>query len=355
MARLALMVTVAVLPAFVAAGGGSPAPAEDATLRVTVAVECDRAALEVGTPATVHVVLHNLTDRPLVVPDWTRHPAVLRVGLQLSLETGAAAEVPGGAPALPAARTKADFRPLPPGHTEFAMPVTPMLAGYGMAWAVFAAPTADYVDADGTRVRFADAWTGRAFGRTPVTVASDMTEAMALTYAQHMATVVDAAAEAEAREAALESASRARHVFAARFVRDAYLALEPGPLKWAALDRLLALATFGTAYEAVPVLAAAMTSRDVPAGRRMAILEWLAKLLAAEGRQLLAGQVPHRYAEPLLAQMRDAVRRLATDPDAALATGARAVIESWTRPAPGGPNAAPLAPAEAVSNRGGNS
>ncbi len=324
--------TAAVL-ALVACAAGAARGEGGEPVRVAVGFAEDAPEPAVGTKLPVVILVHNASDRPWKVLDWAKNPKALEPHVFIAPAPVAPKQEP--LPELARNQWVASsddwFRDLPPGDTRLSIDVVPMLAGWLHVAATLQSTTALVVDENGPTRRLDGVWLGRTTGQVRVHVPDEVPPERAKRYEAARRALLDASKPDEVRREVLDAVAAERHLFAARFLRDVYPALPPGPLQNAALAHLVALAKFGTGYEAVPVLLVAAGRPTAPGDVRLAILEFLRTLLGARGRQTLAGQMAYTHPEPLLDQARGTIRRLVTDPDAAVAARARKIVERWER------------------------
>ncbi|HOM18157.1 MAG TPA: substrate-binding domain-containing protein, partial [Thermoguttaceae bacterium] len=80
------------------------------------------------------------------------------------------------------------------------------------------------------------------------------------------------------RLAELDKVANQRHYFAARFVHDIWQKGEPGPVKEAALNHLVSLLEYGTAYESLPDLLKVLKDSQTPLPIRLRILDFIGKM-----------------------------------------------------------------------------
>ncbi len=333
-ALYAFVLTALAAPAVAAARPGGP----EGPIRIGLLVDAKTGRLEVGEATTVRLVIRNTGPGPVRIVDWTRNPRTLELALRITdrpsvpAAAGASAEAPAvAARSTWAAPSKDWFLELAPGETVVERTLTPLVPGWAEASARLASTTELYRDASGDEVTLPGAWLGQASASVRLPVSGEMPDALKARYEAHRKRVTDPSVPVGERTRLLAEAAAGRHYFAARFVREVYQALAPGPVRAAALEHLVELATFGTAYEAMPVLVGAMTSGETPTETRLALVDWVAGVLARRGVQPVADQAVHVYAEPLRDQARSALRRLVFDGDAAVAARAREVVESWEK------------------------
>ena len=316
-----------------AAGAKQPQETPPKPIEVSVVVD-DQDGVYVGRTVTVHVVVRNTTAGPLMVLDWEKLSPPSRdqmVSLQVRVWDYPGQNSPlggrGSAGFFASTWTKDHYRALPPGETVIERSFVPMLPGRARIRGDFCNSHNTFWPAHPREkeVKWGNAWVGRAFDTTAVSVADRLAAEDQERYAGYRLTLQDPATSPEEKLKALAEVAGEKHYFAARFVRETYDAAEPGRVKEAALRHLVDLAMFGTAYESFPLLVKVMADEKTPPEIRKTLIGWMGDVLARGGRQNLAEQAFHQYPEPLQQEARQAVQRLARDRDPAISAQAREV------------------------------
>jgi len=296
-------------------------------LKVAIEAVDVRAGVYVGTPLRLKVILHNTTDKPLLIQDWDKGPHVLILSVCTKDYPGQSGGSWGpigfGRPRVAMPRLGPILRPLPSGETLVERSVTPMIPGRVRIAVQVWCPPRKFWQEKGVE----NVWNGRVYGETVVVVPTQMAPEMKERYAGLRKELEDAQVGAERKIKILAEMAADRHYFAAHFIRDAYETLEPGRVKEAALEHLVDLAQFGTAYESFPLLVEVMADEKTPQETRKTLIGWMGDVLARGGRQNLAGQAFHQYPEPLQQEVRQAIKLLARDRNPLIAAKAREVLK----------------------------
>jgi len=325
---------VAALAALGAAAATDPVTAREADpVGLTVTIASDRGRVNVGEPMAVRIIITNREKAPVEVVDWEKNVQGLVTALRIEPVPGQPTRFPPAhrMPNLWAAPAKDWFRTLPPGETVLDRSIVPLVPGWATVTVTFSSTTELYRDPSGREQRVAGAWLGAVSGQARVEVSSEMPEAMKKQCEAIRRRATDPKLTDDDRIGAVAEAAAGKDYFAARCVQELYQALAPGPVKQAALAQLAALAKFGTAYDAMPLLVEAMGSGATPQAVRLDLVAWVEAVLAASGRADVGDQAVHVYPEPLRTQARDVLRRMVADPDAEVAARARQVVEGWEK------------------------
>jgi len=320
------------------AGAEQPQEHPPKPIEVSVVVD-DQDGVYVGQTVSVRVVVRNTTAGPLMVLDWEKlSPSTrnLMVPLQVTAMDYPGQNKPrsimgGGAGFFASTWSKDHYRALPPGETVIERSFAPMLPGRARIRASFRNSHNAFWESRTLReikeVNWENGWVGSAFDTTAVSVADRLAAEDQERYAGYRRTLQDPSTFPEEKLKVLSEVVAERHYFAARFIRDAYEAFEPGPVKEAALEHLVDLAQFGTAYESFPLLVEVMADEKTPQEIRKTLIGWMGDVLARGGRQNLAGQAFHQYPEPLQQEARQAIKLLARDRNPLIAAKAREVLK----------------------------
>ena len=332
-AILAILVTCG-LTARAGAQKTPPKPIE-----VSVVVD-EQDGVYVGRSVPVRVVVRNTTAGPLMVLDWEKlspPPRDQMVSLQIRVWDYPGQNRPQGgigttAGFFASTWTKDHYRALPPGETVIELSFTPMLPGrarirgdfcnsHNIFWYESAPREVEEGKWENGRV-------GRAFDTINVSVADRLSAEDQERYDGYRRTLQDPETSADEKLKTLAEVAGEKHYFAARFIREAYDAAEPGRVKEAALRHLVDLAVFGTAYESFSLLVEVMADERTPQEIRKTLMKWMGDVLARRGRQNLADQAYHEYPEPLQQAARQAIQRLVQDQNPSIAAKAQEVLKA---------------------------
>jgi hypothetical protein len=320
-----------------AAGAEQPQETPPKPIEVSVVVD-EQDGVFVGRTVPVRVVVRNTTAGPLMVLDWEKLPSLRddMVPLRVTIWDYPGQNRPRGGRGTTAGFfgstwTKDHYRALPPGETVIERSFVPMLPGRARIRGDFCNSHNIFYTFPENRtrekeVKWENAWVGRAFDTTDVSVADRQSAEDQERYDGYRLTLQDPATSADEKLKILAEVAGEKHYFAARFIRETYDAAEPGRVKEAALRHLVDLAMFGTAYESFPLLVKVMEQDDAPQNIRLTLLEWIGKVLA-RGYQELAEQAFHRYPEPLQEEARQAIGRLAQGRNPLVAAKAQEVLK----------------------------
>lgn len=325
--------TLALALAAPAVAAIAPRPEKPRPVDLAVAIVSERGQVYVGEAVPVRIAIRNTTASPVLVVDWEKNPASLRLAVTIT------ASQPRPGRDLPDERlvnlwtapAKDWFRALAPGDTVLERTVTPLVPGWADAAATLTSSTALYREPGGEEKKVEGVWLGAAGASARFLVSPEMGPEMKARYEAHRRRLADPSVPIPERRRLLEEIAAEKHCFAARLLAEVWQSSAEAPVREAALAHLLVLARLGTAYETFPVLINALASDRTPGPLRLGLLEWLSEVLAGGGRIDVAGQAVHVVPEPLRTQARDVIRRLVADPDAAVAARARQTIESWEK------------------------
>jgi len=295
----------------IAATGGWP---QKGPVRVSLSWPDPTAAIYVGEPTQVRAVIENIGEGAVVVLDWEKYPDV--VGLDMVFVADGDERQPDryrfrlarGRPFL-----RGEFRSLNPGKATIERTLTPMLTGRFRVVANVEFPT-DRWGMPGNEGRWENGVCGKFHVWLAGETSSEMSPAMKKRLDSARMRLGDSALTVAEKKTVLANVAEERHIFAARFLRDVFLAPEsPACVKDSALAHLVVLAKFGTAYESMPLLLKAMLDEGTPTEVRISILEWVSQILQRQGRQLLADQLSYEYPKALQARALEAIQRMSSD------------------------------------------
>ena len=303
-------------------------------LKVSIEAADVQAGVYVGKPLHLKVILHNTTDKPLLIQDWEKCPHVITLQMATKDYPGRSGVSWGP---IGFGRTlvgRGVLKSLPPGETVVERFITfsgntivertviPMIPG-DVRIAVQVWCPANVL---GETKEEKASWQGKAQDHMGVFISAEMSAEMKTRYEEYRAEIERPTVSVKKELEILVAVAEEKHYFAARFIRETYDAAEPGRVKEAALRHLVDLAMFGTAYESFPVLVKVMEQEDAPQDIRLTLLGWIGEVLARQGYQGLAEQAFHRYPEPLQEEARQAIQRLAQDRNPFVAAKAQEVL-----------------------------
>jgi hypothetical protein len=338
---LALVASTCALAPEVAGGTGQK-PLEGLKIEVTVAES--KPSYFVGDTLTVQVAFVNVSDHALVVRDWTRRdpdeagkqdllkPKLMMKGKEYFRTGGYGGTVGGPAvasefitldPGKRLAVGSGSFLLLLPGQAEVA-------AGYSNE-----SKGPDRISTQGgisgyETVPMPNVWVGSVSGSVEISISHEVSPAMKARYDAAAETLADARLDVKTRLAALDKVAAEKNLFAARFVRKVWQEAQDPALKVAALDRLLGLLEFGTAYEALPDALKLLKDDTTPSEARKRILDMTATWRLGGGLvgltigENLAG---YRMPPELVKETMDVLKSLSTGRDPDLAAKAREILK----------------------------
>ncbi|MGB2614458.1 MAG: hypothetical protein WBD63_01090 [Phycisphaerae bacterium] len=293
------------------------------SLKVAIEAVNVRAGVYVGKPLHLKVILHNTTDKSLLIQDWEKCLHVINLRLDTKDYPGQSGGRWGpigfGRPRL----WRGGLRSLPPGETVVERSITPMIPG-DLRIAVQVWCPANVL---GETKEEKASWQGKAQDHMGVFISAEMSAEMKTRHEDCRAEIERPTVPVEKKLEILAAVAEEKHYFAARFIRETYDAAEPGRVKEAALRHLVDLAMFGTAYESFPLLVKVMEQDDAPQDIRLTLLGWIGEILARQGYQGLAEQAIHLYPAPLQEEARQAIQRLAQDRNPFVAAKAQEVLK----------------------------
>ena len=306
------------------------------SLKVSIEAVDVQGGVYVGKPLHLKVILHNTTDKPLLIQDWQKCPHVITLQMATKdypgqsggswgpIGFGRTLVWRGGLRSLPPGETVVERFITLAGNTVVERSITPMIPGDVRIAVQVWCPA----NALGETKEEKASWQGKTRGYTEVLVSSEMSSEMAARFEMWKKKLNDPEATEEEQLKILADAAAEKHYFAAHFIRDACGTLPPGPVREAAIKHLVGLAKFGTAYESFPFLLEVMGDDKTPQETREDLLGWVGEILKDHGHKYLAGQAWHHYPEPLLKQAKDLVEQLAKDRNPYVAAKAREVLKA---------------------------
>jgi|WetSurMetagenome_2_1015567.scaffolds.fasta_scaffold20943_1 hypothetical protein len=295
--------------------------------KVSVELVSPKEKVYAGVPLNVLAVVSNENLFPVFILDWEGEPDVLGVkGVAVGFD-GISRDYAGLTTLwVTNITTKGDFKALPPGRTEVRRQVTPMFPGTLTVEGQLCCPYDTYKDEKG-RHKMPGAWKGIESGLLRVEVEDSPPPDMAKRFEQIENRLLAPSTSVREQNDILATVAVEKHYFAARFIRNAYEKLSPGPAKEMALARLVELAAYGTAYEFLPLLLDKLGDANSDSSNRKAIAEYVGQIIMDDGRQILAdGQALYQVPEALLKRSEDTMRTLEGDKDPFVAAKAREVI-----------------------------
>jgi len=157
-----------------------------------------------------------------------------------------------------------------------------------------------------------------------------MSPAMKARYDQAADTLADPKVELKVRLAFLDEIAAEQHLFAARFVAKTWKDNTDPAIKAAALNKLLDLLQFGTAYESLPDMVKLLKDEDTPAEIRKRIFDIIGKMWLAGGLPgfRIGGLAGYRLPEDILKEIVALVKSLSTGKDPYLAAKAREILKT---------------------------
>jgi hypothetical protein len=349
--RVWLVAVVLGATSMVGAAEPAPAPAKSApsatptaaamppAVGMSVVLEHPETPAYVGEPLGLAVTLKNTSGKPLMILDWEHFGDELITGINYSSFPGAPDKLPNlgmASWAFNMTPVSTDYRELPPGETLIHRSLIPMLPGKALVGVRWHSPCNQWVSGTTGKIQTWDnGYTASAANFLPLMdISADPSPAMKKRFEDVQRKLEDPLVPAEQKGRMLAIMGDEQHYFAARFLREFAEKQPAGPMRDAAVWQLLRLAKVGTAYEAIPMLITRMADTVTVQDTRVAILDWATESLAGGATINIAGQAVYEWPEDLKKQARDAIQKMAADPNPYLASRAKDAVRKLEAAAP---------------------
>ncbi len=308
-------------------------------VELLVRLDQDKPVWQVGEELTVCASLRCVAEHQVKIVDWDK-AKLFRALFMFPLIVR---EIPGQNPRPYVAGpigdfevgprpAQADFRSLEPGKDTSEVKKTFCLMVPGRAeFLVMCSLRDDPIDAvdDSQAARIPGAATGYRSVWVKTSVNAEMPKEMAQRYARAELVLTGSGGDSGPRLKLLKQIAEEKHLFAARLIHKTWKEAKDPTVRSAALQHLISLLEFGTAYESFDDLLEVLADEGEATENRQRLLAFLGgiRIFTDHVAINVAQQAFFYPSSDWQKKAQDLLRKLAKDPDPFLAAAARRILE----------------------------
>jgi|WetSurMetagenome_2_1015567.scaffolds.fasta_scaffold17112_3 hypothetical protein len=318
-----------------ASGGQDDVKRDD--LKIVVQIPKDKGPYNLGDTISADIFLKNVSQKPIVVRDWRvlggevwKNKLLVLVTLHVKGEQILSLspwESMGGPVSIEELKTLAPGESLEAGHWEAVL----MCAGSAYITAAYISPISGWpASSEGSAKAVENLWHYGTTVDCPIETSEKMSAAMKARYEKAAKALADEKLDAQSRIELLDKITAEKHVFAARFVVQAWREAKDPGIKAAAFNGILDLLEFGTAYEIAPEMVGWLKDDALPTEARKRILGVVGKMYLGRPDPMMivaGGQAAYVVPEGLRKDLLEAVKSLSAGRDPFLASQAKEILE----------------------------